>query len=111
MRSGEIWLVNFWPSVGDEIAKTRPAVIVDNDEMGSLGLRIVVPFTDAKQHAKEWHVKVKPSVSNKLRKENVADCLQIKSVSSDRLVKKVGVLSANDIDEVRICLAKVLDLI
>jgi mRNA interferase MazF len=43
---GEIWLINFDPSVGAEIQKLRPAVVVSDDAIGKLPLRIVVPITD-----------------------------------------------------------------
>jgi len=47
MRSGEVWLVNFNPSVGDEITKTRPAIVIDPDDIAGLNLRVIVPLTDA----------------------------------------------------------------
>ena len=43
---GEIWLVQFDPSVGAEIRKLRPAVVISLDAIGRLPLRIVVPLTD-----------------------------------------------------------------
>lgn len=45
MKNGEIWLVDFSPSIGDEITKKRPAVIVNDDDYGSLSLCVVVPIT------------------------------------------------------------------
>ena len=45
-RRGEIWTVRFDPSVGAEIRKIRPAVVVSVDTIGRLPLRIVVPVTD-----------------------------------------------------------------
>jgi mRNA-degrading endonuclease toxin of MazEF toxin-antitoxin module len=45
MLRGEIWLCNSTPSVGDEIRKIRPAVIVNNNEVGTLRLKVVVPIT------------------------------------------------------------------
>lgn len=45
-RRGEIWLVRFDPSVGAEIRKQRPAVVLSVDGIGRLPLRIVVPVTD-----------------------------------------------------------------
>ena len=47
MKYGEVWLVNFEPQVGQEIRKTRPAIIVNHDSVGKLPLKIVVPLTDA----------------------------------------------------------------
>ena len=42
---GEIWLVNLDPTIGDEIRKVRPAVVVNHDGLGVLALRIVLPIT------------------------------------------------------------------
>ena len=47
-RRGEVWLVDFDPSVGAEIRKLRPAVVVSVDTAGRLPLRVVVPVTDWK---------------------------------------------------------------
>ena len=46
MRRGEIWLINLDPTVGAEIRKTRPAVIVNDDAIGILPLKIIAPVTD-----------------------------------------------------------------
>ena len=43
MRRGEVWLINLEPTVGSEIQKTRPAVIVNDDAIGILPLRVIVP--------------------------------------------------------------------
>ena len=43
MYRGEVWLINLDPTMGAEIRKTRPAVIVSSDAVGVLPLRVVVP--------------------------------------------------------------------
>jgi len=48
MFRGEIWLTNLEPTIGAEMRKIRPVVIVNDDEAGTLPLRIVVPITDWK---------------------------------------------------------------
>jgi mRNA interferase MazF len=45
-KRSEVWLVNFDPSVGAEIRKTRPAVVTNIAGIGRLPLQIVVPLTD-----------------------------------------------------------------
>jgi mRNA interferase MazF len=110
MKNSEIWLINFNPSVGDEMATVRPAVIVSNDDVTSLQLKIVVPLT-TNNNPREWHVKIHPSISNKLKKPSLADCYQLKSVSKERFMKKIGILSVSEMDQVKWAMAKVLDLI
>jgi mRNA interferase MazF len=46
MRRGEVRLINLDPTIGAEIRKTRPAVIVSEDSIGILPLKIVVPVTE-----------------------------------------------------------------
>ena len=46
MKQGEIWLINLDPAIGAEIKKTRPAVIVNDNSLGKLPLKVVVPITD-----------------------------------------------------------------
>ncbi|MFQ6072106.1 MAG: type II toxin-antitoxin system PemK/MazF family toxin [Methanosarcinales archaeon] len=45
MRRCEIWLINLDPTIGAEIKKTRPAVIVNDDAIGILPLKVIVPIT------------------------------------------------------------------
>jgi len=45
MRRGEVWLINLDPTVGSEIKNTRPAVIVNDDAIGILPLRVIASIT------------------------------------------------------------------
>ena len=111
MRKGEIWLVDSTPKIGEEIDKKLPAIIVNHDSMGVLQLKVVVPITDASKVIKDWHIELSPSPENGLSKPSAADCLQIKSISKERFVKKIGVLSENEMNQVKLGLMKVLDLL
>jgi mRNA interferase MazF len=95
MQRGEIWLVNLDPAIGSEIRKTRPAVIISSDLVGILPLKVIVPFTDWKDRYDQapWMVRVDSNEQNGLSKPSAADALQIRSVSQQRLVKKLGILS------------------
>ena len=59
----ELWNVRFDPSVGAEITKIRPAVVISENAIGKLPLRIVVPVTDWKSNygTYPWFVKVEPN--------------------------------------------------
>ena len=45
-KRGEIWLVNLDPTIGVEIKKTRPAIVINSNIIGKLPLKLVVPITD-----------------------------------------------------------------
>lgn len=62
MKQGEIWLVSLDPTVGAEIKKVRPAVIVNDNTLGKLPLKIIVPITDWKDRYSiaPWMVKIVP---------------------------------------------------
>ena len=111
MKHAEVWMVDFSPKVGQEIDKVRPAIIVNHDSMGALQLKVVVPITDAIRSIRDWHVLLSPSKNNGILKDSVADCFQVKSISKDRFVKRLGVLSPNEMEEVKLGLIKVLDLL
>lgn len=44
MKQSEIWLINLDPTIGAEIQKTRSAIIVNDDALGKLPLKIIVPI-------------------------------------------------------------------
>lgn len=95
MKRGEIWLVNLDPTIGSEIKKTRPAVIISSDLVGILPLKIIVPFTEWKDRyeAAAWMVRIDPDDINGLSKPSASDALQVRSVSRQRLIKRLGALT------------------
>ena len=112
MRRGEIWLVALEPTVGAEIGKTRPVVIVSDETVGILLLEVIVPITDWKQRYSErnWMVRLEPSRENGLAKLSAADTFQVRSVSQQRFVRQLGVLSDIIMAEISEALEIVLDL-
>ncbi len=111
MKQGEIWEINLSPTVGAEIKKKRPAVIINDDAIGILPLRVVVPITEWKEHFQGaiWMVKIEPDSKNKLTKPSAIDTFQIRSVSTRRFVKKIGSVSAKILDEIKTAVKVVID--
>jgi mRNA interferase MazF len=64
-KRGEIWLANFDPTVGSEIRKIRPAVVISSDAVGKLPVKLVAPITDWKDYFAQnlWHVRINPDSS------------------------------------------------
>lgn len=60
MERRDVWLINLDPTIGSEIRKTRPAIIVSDDQVGILPLRVIVPITDWKVHYQvaAWMVQI-----------------------------------------------------
>ncbi len=73
-RRGEIWRVEFSPTRGDEIQKTRPAIVISADGLVGLRLRLVVPLTGWKPAfaSYAWLVQINPSQGNGLSKVSAA---------------------------------------
>ena len=104
---GEVWTVNFDPSVGAEQTKLRPAVVVNVPEVGRLPLRIVVPLTDWKpRYVKHvWFVYVPRTVENGLLKNSGADTFQVKSLSLRRFGERIGTMTAEQMDDIAAAIA------
>lgn len=95
MKRGEIWLVNLDPTLGFEIKKTRPCVIVSPPELNQhLRTVMMAPMT-SKGFAAPFRVSVTHAGTKGLI---VLD--QLRSVDKQRLVKKTGQVSAKNLGTV-----------
>ena len=101
-----------WPNQGTEIQKKRPAIIVNDDRLGKLPFKVVIPITEWKERydIAPWMVKIEPNITNGLSKESAADCFQIRSLSQERLLKKLGHVDINMLQEIKEAIRKVIDL-
>lgn len=101
-KRGEVWLIDFDPAVGAEIRKIRPAVVISQDDIGRLPLRLVVPITDWKPRCASltWFVFVPSTPTNGLFKDSGADTFQTKSVSLGRFVHRLGSITTSQVDEI-----------
>ena len=112
MRRGEIWHINLDPTIGAEIKKTRPAVIVSSDAVGVLPLKVIVPLTDWKDRygIARWMVAVEPSVQNGLDKPSAADTFQVRSLAQERFVRRLGQMEDEHMSGIAQALALVLEI-
>ncbi|HLC04311.1 MAG TPA: type II toxin-antitoxin system PemK/MazF family toxin [Anaerolineales bacterium] len=96
MKRGEVWWVDFTPSVGGEIQKKRPAVILSNDAANRYLNRVqVVPLTSRVDRVYPSEAVI---VIGRRRSKAMAD--QLTTVSKQRLTDRLGKLSAPDLAEV-----------
>ena len=102
MKRGDIWLVNLDPTVGSEIQKSRPCVVVSPAELNdTLRTVIVAPMT-SKGFAAPFRVPVSHAGT---KGQIVLD--QLRSVDKLRLVKKLGAVSAKTLTSVLVTLQEV----
>lgn len=100
MKRGEVYWVSFDPAKGGEIQKTRPAVIVSNDQANAFLNRVqVVPLTS--NTSRVFPSEALVSVNGQTSKA-AAD--QIRTVSKQRLTNKIGTLSVDDMNKVELAM-------
>lgn len=99
INQGDIWLIEFEPSVGQEIRKSRPAAVINFNAVGRTGLSIVVPITEWKEYLGKypWIIKIINDSENGLSKISAIECSQVKSFSQNRFVKKLGNISKDEL--------------
>ena len=97
MKQGEIWQINLDPTIGSEMKKMRPCIILNNNMIGKLELKVIAPITDFKEHYRDipWMVIVEPNSKNGLKKISSIDLFQVRSLSQKRLIKKIGFVNSD----------------
>lgn len=111
MKTKDICLVNLNPTQGAEINKARPCIVISNNDVGVLPLKIVVPLVGHKEHYdKSWLVKIIPTNNTGLSKVSTADTMQIRSVSHTRIIKTIGFIDDDTYAAVKDAIKIVLNL-
>lgn len=113
LSRGDIYLANLDPTVGGEIKKTRPVLIIQNDIGNKFSpVTIVAPISSVKEITKPLPIMVflKSGEAN-LDYDSYVDCGQIRTLDKNsRLINKIGVIPADKIPKINEAIKISLDL-
>ena len=104
MQRGDIFLVSLDPAVGPERKKVRPAIIVssnaanDSAERRGRGVVTVVPLTSTISAVYPFQILL-PATESGLRIDSKAQAEQVRSISTERLVRQLGRVPAARMSE------------
>lgn len=113
-RCGSIWLVNFEPSVGTEIKKTRPALIISPTDFNQVRAKVtLLPISSTVIRNKKIApvvVRVTASSENGLNNESTIIAIEPSTFDKRRLVKYLGQVESSFFSEVKSILKFYLDV-
>ncbi len=112
LKTGDLYWVNLEPTIGDEIKTKRPVVILNPGHHRYLKLAVVLPIT---QWRREWQdhaffVAMDASENNGLTKKSAVDCFQIRAISHERFLERIGAATEEEIAQMKRAIALILDI-
>jgi mRNA interferase MazF len=111
-RLGSIWLVRFDSSIGTEIRKTRPAVIISGTAFNQRSKVTVLPITSANPSDRLLPVIVPlvPSITNGISSNSFVVCVDPMTFDKRRLIQCLGQVEPNQLEEIQQILVRYLEL-
>jgi mRNA interferase MazF len=108
VRRGDVVVVNLNPTIGVEIKKTRPAIVVSNDSINHFSqLVVVVPLTKNTAHLSPSHVVI-PKGTARLTFTSKVVTEQVKAVDKQRIIRRLGSLTTPVLEQVERALKNTL---
>ncbi len=110
-KRGEVWRVNLDPTLGAEMKKVRPAVVISSNAVGKLPVKLVAPITKWKDWftGLTWLVPLNPDGNNGLTDDSAVDTLQVRGISFERFIEKKGHVTASQLEEICTAVAIVIE--
>jgi len=112
LKSGDIYWVNLDPTIGHEIRKRRPVVVINAGHEKHLKLAIVVPVTEwgPKWDENPFFVPLEADRRSGLKKKSAVDCFQIRAISHRTFAEKIGEVPDGVMDRIKSSLSLILDI-
>ena len=110
MKKGDIFWANLNPSIGSEISKTRPVVIVSNDINNEYADTItILPLTTSTNKIYPFEVFLKAGEGN-IQSDSKVKTNQIRTIDKSRLIEKIGKISKGKMQEIEMAILIHLDI-
>ena len=112
MNPGDIYTVNFNSLTGDTSNTALPVVILREGHDLYLKQAIVAPVIDWEHHLDEnpFYVALEPDSSRIFQTKSMIDCYQLRVVSHERFIKKIGTISKEEMTQVKKSISLILDI-
>ena len=105
VRRFDVFLVNLDPTIGSEIKKTRPVIVISPNEMNRfINTVIIAPMTS---RVRKYPSRVAIKFKNK-KGEAVLD--QIRTVDKTRLIKKLGIITKKESEDISATLLEIFQI-
>lgn len=108
---GEVWLVDLNPTRGQEIRKTRPVIVISSDLFSQISVRIAIPVTSWQEKFRDrpFMIKIPADSQTGLNQPSAGNVLQIRSLSTERFIKRLGAVTPAVMNELLATLAVCTD--
>ena len=112
MNPGDIYTVNFNSRSGDTSNKAIPVVILSEGHDRYLKQAIVAPVIDWEHHLDKnpFFVALEPDSFRGLETRSMIDCYQLRVVSHERFMKKIGTISKDEMNQVKKSISLILNI-
>ncbi len=112
MKAGDVYLVDLDATAGDESEKARPVVVLNGGDPEKLRRAIVVPITPwrARWDRNPFFFTADPLPHHGLDEKLAVDCFQLRTLSHQRFVEKLGELTEQEMARVKTAVALILDI-
>jgi mRNA interferase MazF len=99
---GDVWLVNLDPTIGDEIKKDRPVIVINRNMDIGLDLHVIVPVTKWHEDFSKlfWIIQLPATRKNGLISKSAVNSFQVRCLSGERFIKLLGKISEDEADEI-----------
>jgi mRNA interferase MazF len=108
VKQAEIWYANLNPIVGSEQSGHRPVLIISGNMLNKyLNIVIMCPLTTKIKNYK-GNLVIEPTKQNGLTSKSEILTFHIRSISKDRLIKKIGSITEDEIEQIKVGLNEIL---